>query len=64
MEVVDQKLLTFLIYQQIIQDTLGEAKRYASHELTKKLSSQYLKVIDDLIQCINEKHKKDFINMV
>ena len=60
MEVVDQKLLTFLIYQQIIQDTLSEAKRYASHELTEKLSSQYLKVIDDLIKCINEKYEKEF----
>ena len=60
MEVVDQKLLTFLIYQQIIQDTLSEAKRYASHGLTEKLSIQYLKIIDDLIQCINEKHEKNF----
>lgn len=60
MEVVDQKLLTFLIYQQIIQDTLSEAKRYASHGLTEKLSIQYLKIIDDLIKCINEKHEKEF----
>ena len=61
MEVVNHKLITFQIYQQIIQDCLSEAQKYARHQLTKELSNQYLKVIDELIQIINDKHKQDFL---
>ena len=61
MEVVNHKLITFQIYQQIIQDCLSEAQKYARHQLTKELSNQYLTVIDELIQIINDKHKQDFL---
>ena len=61
MEVINHKLITFQIYQQIIQDCLNEAQKYSRHQLTKELSNEYLKVIDELIQIINDKHKQDFL---
>ena len=44
-------------YQQILMKSLGQAKEYSTSALTKDTSKTYLKCIDDLIECINSKHK-------
>ena len=49
-----------MIYEDIIRDSLINAKRYERYDKTRELSKEYLKVIDELIKCINEKHENDF----
>ena len=44
-------------YQQILMKALGKAKEYSTSALTKDISKTYLTMIDDLIECINSKHK-------
>ena len=44
-------------YQQILMKSLGTAKEYSTSALTKDISKIYLTMIDDLIDCINSKHK-------
>ena len=44
-------------YQHILMKSLGTAKEYSTSALTKDVSKTYLKCIDDLIECINSKHK-------
>ena len=44
-------------YQQILMEALGTAKEYSKSELTKDVSKTYLTCIDDLIECINGRHK-------
>ena len=44
-------------YQHILMKALGQAKEYSTSALTKDVSKTYLKCIDDLIDCINSKHK-------
>ena len=44
-------------YQQILMEALGTAKEYSKSELTKDVAKTYLKCIDDLIECINGRHK-------
>ena len=74
---INSKILSYDIYRKIIFDSLKDAHKYTDElikklspfeppkelleEIKTELSNQYLKVIDELIQCINEKHKKDFI---
>ena len=60
MQTINDKHNWFLIYHDIIQSSLFHAKRYERYDKTRELSKEYLKVIDELIQCINEKHEKDF----
>ena len=60
MQTINDKHNWFLIYHDIIQSSLFHAKRYERCDKTRELSKEYLKVIDELIQCINEKHEKDF----
>ena len=43
--------------QQILMKELGKAKEYSTSVLTKDISKIYLTMIDDLIKCINSKHK-------
>ena len=44
-------------YQQILMEALGTAKEYSKSELTKDVAKTYLTCIDDLIECINGRHK-------
>ena len=60
MQTINDKHNWFLIYQDIIQGSLFQAKRFERWEQRPDISKDYLKVIDELIQCINEKHEKDF----
>ena len=60
MQTNNDKHTWFMIYEDIIRDSLINAKRYERYDKTRELSKEYLKVIDELIQCINEKHEKDF----
>ena len=60
MQTINDKHTWFMIYEDIIRDSLINAKRYERYDKTRELSKEYLKVIDELIQCINEKHEKDF----
>ena len=60
MQTNNNKHTWFMIYEDIIRDSLINAKRYERYDKTRELSKEYLKVIDELIQCINEKHEKDF----
>ena len=61
MQTNNDKHTWFMIYEDIIRDSLINAKRYERYDKTRELSKEYLKVIDELIQCINEKHKNDFL---
>ena len=60
MQTINDKHNWFLIYHDIIQSSLFNAKRFERWEQRLDISKEYLKVIDELIQCINEKHEKDF----
>ena len=60
MQTINDKHNWFLIYHDIIQSSLFHAKRFERWEQRPDISKDYLKVIDELIQCINEKHEKDF----
>ena len=60
MQTNNDKHTWFMIYEDIIRDSLINAKRYERYDKTRELSKEYLKVIDELIQCINEKHENDF----
>ncbi len=60
MQTINDKHNWFLIYHDIIQSSLFHAKRFERWEQRPDISKEYLKVIDELIQCINEKHEKDF----
>ena len=60
MQTINDKHTWFMIYEDIIRDSLINAKRYERYDKTRELSKEYLKVIDELIQCINEKHENDF----
>ena len=60
MQTINDKHNWFLIYHDIIQSSLFHAKRFERWEQRSDISKEYLKVIDELIQCINEKHEKDF----
>ena len=44
-------------YQEILMKELLKANEYSTSALTKDTSKTYLKCIDDLIECINSKHK-------
>ena len=60
MQTINDKHKWFLMYQDIIQSSLVNAKRFERWERRPEIAKEYLKVIDELIQCINEKHEKDF----
>ena len=60
MQTINDKHNWFLIYQDIIQGSFFHAKRFERWERRPEIAKEYLKVIDELIQCINEKHEKDF----
>ena len=61
MQTINDKHNWFLIYHDIIQSSLFHAKRLERWEQRPDISKEYLlKVIDELIQCINEKHENDF----
>lgn len=44
-------------YEEIIKKELGKAEEYSKSKFTKEASEVRLKCIDDLIECINSKHK-------
>ena len=44
-------------YQEILMKELLKANEYSTSALTKDVSKTYLTMIDDLIECINSKHK-------
>ena len=60
MQTINNKHKWFLMYQDIIQSSLVNAKRFELWQRRPEIAKEYLKVIDELIQCINEKHEKDF----
>ena len=52
MQTINDKHTWFMIYEDIIRDSLINAKRYERYDKTRELSKEYLKVIDELIQNI------------